>query len=222
MPKYRFPTLRGFLFDLDGTLIDSKLDLVSSVNFMLQEMNREALPFETVARFIGHGAPRLVSDALGGSSTDAERQRGIEIFLAHYEKHSLEATTLYPGVLEGLERLKGWPLAVLTNKPTKVSLEILEAFGLMRFFRVVYGGDSFQKKKPDPMGAHAILRDLTMQPEEAAMIGDSDVDMQTARNAGTLAIGVNYGFGTHDRSANPADLYVNSIEEIAPLARHMD
>jgi phosphoglycolate phosphatase len=218
MPNANFSTVRAFLFDLDGTLIDSKLDLVNSVNFMLQEMQREVLPLSTVASYIGHGAPRLVADALGPDAAEADRKRGLEIFLAHYSKHNLDATRAYPGVVEGLEALQDRPMAVLTNKPKKMSVEILEALGLQKYFRAVYGGDSFEKKKPDPAGALAILKDLGAQPQESAMVGDSDVDIKTARNVGMLAIAVNYGFGQHDRTAQPADLYVDSLQEIAALA----
>ena len=218
MPDATFSTVRAFLFDLDGTLIDSKLDLVNSVNFMLREMQREVLPLTTVASYIGHGAPRLVADALGPDTVEADRKRGLEIFLAHYEEHSLDATRAYPGVIEGLESLRELPMAVLTNKPVKMSVEILEALGLHRYFRAVYGGDSFEKKKPDPAGALAILRNLGASAHEAAMVGDSGVDIQTARNAGMFAIAVNYGFGQHDRQSQPADLYVDSLLEIAALA----
>jgi phosphoglycolate phosphatase len=218
MPNANFPTVHTFLFDLDGTLIDSKLDLVNSVNFMLREMRREVLPLATVASYIGHGAPRLVADALGPAAPEADRKRALEIFLAHYDEHNLDATRAYPGVVEGLEALQDRPMAVLTNKPAKMSVEILEALNLMKYFRAVYGGDSFEKKKPDPTGALAILQDLGALPQHAAMVGDSDVDIKTARNAGMLAIAVNYGFGQHDRQSQPADLYVNSLQEIAALA----
>src|SRR6202035_5863872 len=217
MPNANFSMVRAFLFDLDGTLIDSKLDLVNSVNFMLQEMQRDVLPLATVASYIGHGAPRLVADVLGREATEADTKRGLEIFLAYYGKHNLDATRAYPGVVEGLEALQDRPMAVLTNKPAKMSVEILEALGLLKYFRAVYGGDSFEKRKPDPAGAQAILKDLGARPQEAAMVGDSDVDILTARNAGMLAIGVNYGFGQHDRNAQPADLYVDSLQEIAAL-----
>jgi phosphoglycolate phosphatase len=218
MPNANFSTVRAFLFDLDGTLIDSKLDLVNSVNFMLREMQREVLPLATVAGYIGHGAPRLVADALGPETAEADRKRGLEIFLAHYGEHNLDATRAYPGVVEGLEVLQDRPMAVLTNKPKKISVDILEALGLLKYFRAVYGGDSFEKKKPDPAGALTILKDLGAQPQEAAMVGDSDVDIKTARNTGMLAIAVNYGFGQHDRQAQPADLYVDSLQEIAALS----
>ena len=218
MPTANFPLVRAFLFDLDGTLIDSKLDLVNSVNFMLREMGREVLPLATVAGYIGHGAPRLVADALGPDAVEADCKRGLETFLAHYDQHSLDATRAYPGVVEGLEALQERPMSVLTNKPAKMSVEILESLGLRKYFRAVYGGDSFEKKKPDPAGALAILKNLGGQPHEAAMVGDSGVDIQTARNAGMLAIAVNYGFGQHDRQADPADLYIDSLQEIAANA----
>jgi phosphoglycolate phosphatase len=218
MPNEIAPAARAFLFDLDGTLIDSKRDLVNSVNFMLREMQRDVLPLATVASYIGHGAPRLVADVLGPDTGETDRKRGLEIFLAHYSEHSLDATLAYPGVAEGLEALRGRPMAVLTNKPLKMSVEILEALGLRKYFRAICGGDSFEKKKPDPAGALAILKHLGAQPQEAAMVGDSGVDIQTARNAGMFAIAVNYGFGQHDRQAQPADLYIDSLREIAALA----
>ena len=218
MDNENFSPVRAFLFDLDGTLIDSKLDLVNSVNFMLHEMQRDVLPLATVASYIGHGAPRLVADVLGPDAAEAERKRGLEIFLAHYNEHNLDATRAYPGVVEGLEALQDRPMAVLTNKPAKMSVEILEALGLRKYFRAVYGGDSFEKKKPDPAGALAILKEeFRTSSHETAMVGDSDVDIKTARNAGMYAIGVNYGFGQHDRLAQPADLYVDSLQEIAAL-----
>ena len=218
MTKRNFSVIRAFLFDLDGTLIDSKLDLVNSINFMLKAMHRNGLPLHTVAGYIGHGAPRLVADALGPGATDKDRQAGLQIFLAHYQKHSLDATRAYPGVAEGLDALREHPMAVLTNKPLKMTVDILEGLGLRKYFRHVYGGDSFPAKKPDPSGARTILHDLAARPEEAAMVGDSDVDVQTARNARMFAIHVNYGFGQHTRDAHPADLYVDSLREIAFLA----
>src|SRR5712692_7094486 len=118
----------------------------------------------------------------------------------------MDSTCAYPGVPEALEHLAAFPMAILTNKPVRVSVRILEALGLAKYFRAVYGGNSFQTKKPDPLGAHTILRELGAAPHEAILIGDSEVDVQTARNAGTLAATVNYGFGIHDRAAHSADV----------------
>src|SRR5258708_29503096 len=180
MHNANFSTVRAFLFDLDGTLIDSKLDLVNSVNFMLQEMQRDVLPLATIASYIGQGGPRLVADALGPEAGEADRKRGLQIFLSHYSAHNLDATRSYPGVVEGLEALQDRPMAVLTNKPKKMSVEILEALGLLKYFHAVYGGDSFEKKKPHPPRAQALLKNLGAQPHEAAPGGDSQVDIKTA------------------------------------------
>ena len=211
MPNPLVLPARAFVFDLDGTLIDSKMDLVNSVNAMLRATGRSELSTETIAGYIGHGAPRLIASALGPHASESDRQSALAVFLAHYEKHNLDLTCAYAGVSEGLTALKGYPLAVLTNKPLKMSVQILEGLGLAKFFSGVYGGDSFEKKKPDPAGALAILRELGAEPEHAAMVGDSDVDIQTARNAGMRAIAVSYGFGIYSRAANPADLYLDNL-----------
>jgi phosphoglycolate phosphatase len=212
-----FSSVRALIFDLDGTLIDSQRDLIRSVNATLLEMGREQLQEDTISGYIGHGAPQLVGRALGGNSTEAERQRALKFFLAHYEEHKLDSTCAYPGVAEALEHLAAFPMAILTNKPVRVSVRILEGLGLAKYFRAVYGGNSFETKKPDPLGAQTILREFGAAPAEALLIGDSEVDVQTARNAGTLAAAVNYGFGTHDRAAHPADIYLDQLVDLVPL-----
>jgi phosphoglycolate phosphatase len=215
-----FSTVRALIFDLDGTLIDSKQDLIRSVNAMLVEMGRETLHEDTISGYIGHGAPKLVGRALGNGAREGERERALQFFLKHYEEHKLDSTCAYPGVLEGLEELRGFSMAVLTNKPVRVSMRILEGLGLGKYFRAVYGGNSFETKKPDPLGARKILEEFGAAPAQAMMIGDSEVDVQTARNAGTLAATVNYGFGTHDRAAYPADIYLDRLTELTPLLRN--
>jgi phosphoglycolate phosphatase len=219
MAGAKFPSVRALIFDLDGTLIDSKRDLIHSVNAMLVEMGRETLHEDTIAGYIGRGAPQLVAQALGNGAAEEERERALKFFLAYYEEHKMDSTSAYPGVLEALEELQGFSMAVLTNKPVRVSVRILEALGLAKFFRAVYGGNSFETKKPDPLGARKILGELGSAPSEAMLIGDSEVDVQTARNAGTLAVAVNYGFGTHDREAYPADIYLERLTELVPLVK---
>jgi phosphoglycolate phosphatase len=189
------------------------------VNAMRRETGRAELPAELVASYVGHGAPQLIASALGPGSSEEERREGLAIFLENYERRKLELTRAYPGVVEGLKALDGAPMAVLSNKPAKMSVEILEALGLAGFFHGIYGGDSFAKKKPDPGGALAILKELGVRPEGAAIVGDSDVDIQTGRNAGMLTVRANYGFGQYDREKNPADVYVDSIEELVGLRR---
>jgi phosphoglycolate phosphatase len=217
MNKVKNGNVRAFVFDLDGTLIDSKLDLVNSVNAMLREMRRAEQPTDLIASYVGHGAPRLIASVLGQQSSDEQRREALAIFLKRYEERKLEFTKPYPGVVEGLRALANFPMAVLTNKPTSVSLEILEALQLAPYFRRIFGGDSFENKKPDPQGALTVVKELGATPADAAMVGDSDVDIQTARNTGMLAIGVSYGFGQHDRQACPADFYVDTLTELPSL-----
>jgi phosphoglycolate phosphatase len=212
-----FSSVRALIFDLDGTLIDSQRDLIRSVNAMLHEMGHEQLLEDTICGYIGHGAPQLVGQALGNGSTEAERERALKFFLAHYEEHKLDSTCAYPGVPEALEHLAAFPMAILTNKPVRISVRILESLGLAKYFRAVYGGNSFETKKPDPLGAQTILCEFAAAPAEAILIGDSEVDVQTARNAGTLAAVVNYGFGPHDRTAHPADIYLDRLTDLVPL-----
>jgi phosphoglycolate phosphatase len=217
MADLKLSFVRALIFDLDGTLIDSKRDLIRSVNAMLRELRREELAEETISGYIGHGAPQLVARAIGNGSTEEERRRALQFFLSYYEEHKMDSTCAYPGVAETLEQLARMPMAVLTNKPVRISVRILDELGLSQYFRAIYGGNSFETKKPDPLGARTILRELGAAPGEALLVGDSEVDVQTARNAGTLAAVVNYGFGVHDRGAYPADIYLERFDELVTV-----
>ncbi len=217
MTDPKLSSVHALIFDLDGTLIDSKQDLIYSVNAMLRELGRGELAEETISGYIGHGAPQLVARALGDECTERERQQALQFFLSYYELHKMDSTCAYPGVAETLEKLESLPMAVLTNKPVRISVRILDAIGLSKYFRAIYGGNSFETKKPDPLGARTILHELEVEPQEALLVGDSEVDVQTARNAGTLAAAVNYGFGVHDRGVYPADIYLDRFSELATL-----
>src|SRR6266403_5403355 len=184
MKKTNELKVKALVLDLDGTLIDSKMDLVNSVNATLREMKREALPMDLVTSYVGSGAPVLIRRALGGNPTEEELKRALAFFLVHYEERKLDQTRLYPGVAATLAELKSLPMSVLTNKPVKISVKILEGLGVSQYFRSIYGGNSFETKKPDPAGAKQVLSELNVLPEQTAMVGDSEVDVQTARNAG--------------------------------------
>jgi len=212
--NHRFAAVRVLIFDLDGTLIDSKLDLAHAVNATLAHMKRESLSPETIYSYVGNGAPMLVRRALGEGSSDAEVDTGLAHFLSYYRAHMLDNTVPYPGVREGLALLERHPMAVLTNKPVHFSRAILDGLGLLRYFRYVYGGNSFEKKKPHPMGTETLLRELEAEPREAMIVGDSDVDVRTARNAGTWACGVRYGLGMEGMKAHPPDLMLDSLVEL--------
>jgi phosphoglycolate phosphatase len=205
------------IFDLDGTLIDSKLDLAHAVNATRRHMCMEPLEHERVYSYVGNGAPVLIRRALGDQATEAQVQEALEFFLEYYHEHYLDFTTLYPGVKESLDRLlaAGKRMAVLTNKPVRISRAIIDGLGVHSHFFQVYGGNSFEFKKPHPMGVEALMREAGVGRQASLMVGDSGVDVQTARNAGIQCCGVTYGFQP-ETLANPApEKLVDSMGEIA-------
>jgi phosphoglycolate phosphatase len=217
--------LKLLIFDLDGTLIDSRLDLVHSVNAMLRHFHRPQLPPEAVAAMVGDGAPMLVRRALGDPRDHALLQQALDYFLAYYREHKLDNTHVYPGILEALNVLRQGNgngerrMAVLSNKPVNPSRQIVQALGLAPFFMQVYGGNSFSTKKPDPEGARQLMREAGVGPENTVVIGDSSVDVLTGRNANAWTCGVSYGFAPHSLQAPAPDLLVHSPEELAAALR---
>lgn len=209
----RFSGVKALVFDLDGTLIDSKLDLVLSMNATLVHLGRKPLDHEQIASYVGGGVLLLIKRALGEGATEEEIEKGIVFFLDYYRAHMLDNTVPYPGVRECLDALRGHALAVLTNKPVKFSQAIIAGLNMMSYFQFVYGGNSFEKKKPDPIGLHTLLRDFAIAPRELMMVGDSEVDIQTARNAGTLSCGVTYGLGRMDAQC-PPDLLLDNLADL--------
>jgi phosphoglycolate phosphatase len=212
------------VFDLDGTLIDSRVDLCNSVNAMLTHLDKPPLPGPVIASYIGDGASMLVRRALGdpeGDSADeAYVTHALAFFLDYYRAHKLDFTYVYPGVVEALGTIRSarpeLPMAVLTNKPVVPSREICAHFGLDRFFFQNYGGNSFHTKKPDPHGLLTLIAEASMlvgdaiAPQETVMIGDSDVDILTARNCGARSLGCTFGLAPHTLAAAAPDLFADS------------
>src|SRR6201981_148514 len=201
------------IFDLDGTLIDSRLDLVHSVNAALRHIGRPALPDDVTASYVGDGAPFLIQRALGPEAVDeALIRKGLEFFLSYYREHKLDHTTVYPGIQEALAAIQnsgnGVPrkMAVLSNKPVNPSRAIVEALGLGRYFTQVYGGNSFVTKKPDPEGALRLVSESGVRPEQGAIVGDSHVDIRTGRKAGLWTVAVSYGFAPHTLEVESPDI----------------
>jgi phosphoglycolate phosphatase len=213
--------IRLIVFDLDGTLIDSRKDLTNSINAMLTEFGRQPLPEEIIATYIGDGAGMLVRRALGDPEDEPLVENALQHFLAHYREHKLDFTYVYPGVFDSLNAMRtladGTPrkMAVLTNKPVGPSVAICDALGLSPYMFRIYGGNSFAGKKPDPEGLNTLIREAGVAPGETLMVGDSSVDILTARRAGTWVIGCRFGLSSHTVESIPCDCLVDAASEWA-------
>src|SRR5579863_3093660 len=214
--------IKLLIFDLDGTLIDSRLDLIHSVNAMLRHFGRPELPGDVIASYVGDGAPMLVRRALGDPRNEGLIKEGLEHFLGYYRVHKLDHTHLYDGIKEMLAAVRqtngiSRQMAVLSNKPVIPSRAIVEALGLAEFFIHVYGGNSFETKKPDPLGVRTLLKETGTAPEYALIVGDSSIDVLTGRNAGIATCGVTYGFAPHTLCEVQPDVVVESPSELEEL-----
>ncbi len=207
------------IFDLDGTLIDSKRDLANAVNAALAAQGRTPLDNELIYSYVGDGAPVLIRRAMGDDASDAQVERALEYFLSYYREHMLDHTHLYPGVKESLDRLLAAQvkMAVLTNKPVRFSRDLVQGLGIGGHFFQIYGGNSFEQKKPHPMGVERLIEEGGASPQRTLMVGDSAVDVITARNAGIRVCGVTYGFQPEGFREHPPDFLVDSMPELAEM-----
>jgi phosphoglycolate phosphatase len=212
--------IRLIVFDLDGTLIDSRLDLCNSVNAMLVYCGRHALPEATISTFIGDGAAMLVRRALADPDDEEFVQNALTFFLDYYREHKLDYTTVYPGVMESLAAIRAArpeiAMAVLTNKPVNPSRILCDHFGISQYMFQNYGGNSFPTKKPDPLGLLTLILEASeltgthITPQQTVLVGDSEVDINTAQNAGVWSLGCLYGLSPHTLAATPAHATVET------------
>lgn len=217
IPRETLAGIQLLIFDLDGTLVDSKMDLALSVNAVREMMGLGPLPHDLIASYVGHGVTNLIRRALGDQATDENVVKAVALFLDYYRQHMLDNTAMYPGVPETLEKLCDRKLTVLTNKPVNFSREMLARLGVSDSFAFIYGGNSFEQKKPDPVGVARLISDTGVSARRTIIIGDSDTDVLTGRNAGVWTCGVTYGYGAAALRDCPPDLLLNDLRELAAL-----
>jgi phosphoglycolate phosphatase len=204
------------IFDLDGTLIDSSKDLAISMNATREHFGLPAIDPGLIYSYVGNGAAILVQRAMGGHFSEERLADALKFFLKFYRAHALEHTKLYPGIREAIVELSETrqKLAVLTNKPVRISSDIIAALGLAQHFFRVYGGDSFPAKKPDPIGVRALIQEAETSAAATWIVGDSSVDVQTARNAGVRSCGVLWGFQPESLELQPPDTLIHQPAEL--------
>jgi phosphoglycolate phosphatase len=207
------------IFDLDGTLVDSVRDLCESVNATRGYLGMDPLPYDTVASYVGNGAPVLIRRAMGPQASDEAVAEALAYFLGYYREHMLDHTRAYPEVMETLEQLQsqGVKMAVLTNKPERFSRDMCAGLGMGKFFFQIYGGNSFEQKKPDPIGIHTLARECGAELANTWMVGDSSTDVLTARNAGVRCVGVTYGISPDSLKEAPPDFLLDSMSGLPRL-----
>jgi len=206
------------IFDLDGTLVDSKRDLADSVNATRAWGGLPPLSDEVVSSYVGNGAPVLIRRAFPDAD-ETVLAGALQYFLDYYRAHMLDATTLYPGVRDALDALHdaAVPLAILTNKPVRFSVRMIEGLGLQSHFFRIYGGNSFEEKKPHPKGIELLIAEASAERARTVMVGDSSVDILTARNAQVQACGVSWGFQPETFLEAPPDFVIDDMRKLVGM-----
>ena len=210
--------IRLAVFDLDGTLVDSRRDLANAANALVVARGGKPLAEEAIAGMVGEGAAVLVRRVLAASALDPEAPGAVAQFLDLYDQRLLEHTVPYEGIVEALETLSArMPLAVLTNKPQAHTERLLDGLGLSRLFRDVIGGDTSFGRKPAPSGLEELARRAKAPMAATALIGDSPIDLDTARRAGCLVVLVRWGFGYREGDVRAGEQIMGSPAELASL-----
>jgi phosphoglycolate phosphatase len=206
------------IFDLDGTLIDSREDIASSANHALRELGFPELPLQTIASYVGDGASRLLEQAARLDADDPRLSELHAAFIAHYTAHPVVSTRVFPGVVVALEALSKLPLGLCTNKPRVTTELVLRALGLERYFRAVVAGDDLPRRKPDPLPIRHLAELLGVSTSELVVVGDGAQDIEAGNAAGAQTVGVRHGIQPLEMmlSARP-DHVIDSLLELPEL-----
>jgi phosphoglycolate phosphatase len=217
-------SIRGLVFDLDGTLVDSLDDITGNLTHALERFGLPPRDSAWTRRHVGQGAAHLVGQAMDGTAGRDRAEAVLGEFIAHYEAHPCDHTRPYPGVREALAacHARGLVLAVLSNKPAGITVRVIEALGMALYFRFVWGGDSFPERKPSPLPLRHFLAATGLAPAEVLMVGDSAADVQSARAAGVRSAFFPGGYGQLDGPGLAPDYYLSSMNELVPLLDRLE
>lgn len=208
------------IFDLDGTLVDSSIDITNALNYAIRPYSLKPLAVEDVIQMVGEGITRLIEKMAGPVDTSAKDDI-LARFLEHYSGHIVDHTLEYPGVRETLEKLSGYKKAVISNKREALSKKTLSGLGLSGFFDLIVGSDTTAEKKPSPVPILKVLSELHAAPSEAVIVGDSNFDIDAGKAAGIATIAVTYGYKPID-AINHADHMIDSMPDLVPLIKKLE
>jgi phosphoglycolate phosphatase len=207
--------LRGVVFDLDGTLVDSCRDIAEAANHALEKAGLPRLPHDELESYVGDGAPLLMARAARSDVKDAKTQSMVADFLDYYAEHPLDHTALMPGAREALDALGSYALGVCTNKPRRTSVAVLRGLGLEARFKGIVAGDDLPQRKPDPAMVHEAARKLGVPVAEVVMVGDGPQDVLSGRAAGAYTVGVRGGIQALERLvASEPDIIIDTLFEL--------
>lgn len=212
--------IKLIIFDLDGTLVNSIVDITNSLNYATEPFGLPSKTVEEVETLVGEGITRVIERVIGDERLQ-HRDEVVKRFIEFYSEHIVDNTFPYPGVRETLERLNGFKKAVISNKREALSIKVLEALDLLRFFDLVIGSDSTSEKKPSPVPVLHALSTFGLSQKDAAMIGDSDLDIAAGKGAGVKTVGVTYGYRER-KYLNDADFIIDDIKELTYLIKTFD
>lgn len=214
------------IFDLDGTLIDSSIDITNAINYAIEPYGVRPVTVQETISLVGEGITRLMEKMVDRSQKSEDRSQTREIdkdilvdrFLDHYSAHIVDKTTVYPGVSETLESLKDYKKAVISNKREALSTKILNDLGLLKYLDLVVGSDTTSERKPSPVPILHVLSKLNIRPEDAVIVGDSNFDIEAGKAAGIKTIAVTYGYRPIELLKD-ADYLIDKMTELVNILR---
>lgn len=203
------------IFDLDGTLIDSKIDIANAVNHTLTRFNMPVLKHSFIFSYVGNGVIKLLEKVLANANKEIDIKETLRIFLERYENHLLDNTRLFPNVMETLEYFSGINMGLISNKPERFVKKIVKGLNIECFFPIVLGGDTLKTKKPEPEGIYKIINAYKAKPGRTLIVGDGGVDIQTGKRVGIHTCGVSYGFRERKELIEAgADVIIDDIKDL--------